>query len=82
MISVTKVEALDDYILKLEFNNSEIKYFEMRNYLNHGIFKDLKDSTIFKSVKLYFDTINWSNGADICPEILYKDSKDEISFVK
>ncbi len=82
MISVTKVEALDDYILKLEFNNSEIKFFEMRNYLNHGIFKDLNDTTIFKSVKLYYDTINWSNGVDICPEVLYKDSKDEISFVK
>ena len=74
MVSVTNVEPLDDYILKLEFNNTEIKYFDMKSYLDHGIFKDLRDISIFGSVKLFFDTINWSNGADICPDILYEKS--------
>lgn len=78
MVSVTKVEPLDDYILKLEFNNSEIKYFDMKSYLNHGIFKDLKDVKVFRSVKLFFDTINWSNGADLCPDMLYEESSSII----
>ena len=44
-----------------------------------GIFSEsaasLKDTAIFNSVHVSFDTLEWSNGADLCPEVLYSDSK-------
>ncbi len=46
----------------------------MKPYLDKGLFKDLKDEKIFKSVRVSFDTIEWSNGLDIDPEFLYKNS--------
>lgn len=79
MISVKKVKPLDNYILLLEFNNDEVRYFDMKDYLDHGLFKELKNKSVFNSVNVYYDTINWSNGVDICPEVLYKKSTNELS---
>ncbi len=80
MIAVTKVQPLDDYKLLLKFSNSEQKVFDMSSYLNHGIFKELKDKKVFNSVRISFDSIEWNNGADLCPDVLYEKSKkfDEV----
>jgi hypothetical protein len=78
MIAVTKVEPIEDYKLILTFNNGEIKVFEVKPYLNHGIFEQLVKPEIFKSVKVSFDSIEWVNGADICPEVLYNESRPAI----
>ena len=54
--------------------NNEVRLFDMKPYLELGIFKSLKDKSLFNTVKVSFDTIEWSNGADIDPETLYEDS--------
>jgi hypothetical protein len=69
------VKAKSDYTLILTFNNGEIKVFDMKPYLNLGIFKELKDLKLFKSVRKSFDTVEWPNEADLDPEILYNESK-------
>jgi hypothetical protein len=46
----------------------------MNPYLEIGIFKELRDVSLFNSVRVSFDTIEWDNEADIDPEILYKES--------
>ena len=46
----------------------------MNPFLDKGIFKELKDKNIFKTVKVSFDTIQWDNEADLDPEILYEQS--------
>lgn len=71
MIGVKTVEPLSDYRLKLKFDNGEEKIFDMKPYLEHGIFQELKDEKLFRTVHISFDTIKWNNGADICPEALY-----------
>lgn len=73
-LSVKHVKALDDYKLLLTFENGEVRLFDVNPYLNKGIFKELKDISMFKSVKVSFDTVEWGNEADIDPETLYEDS--------
>lgn len=73
-LEVKDVKAIDDYKLILTFENNEIRLFDMKPYLDLGIFKNLKDKSLFNTVKVSFDTIEWSNGADIDPETLYEDS--------
>lgn len=73
--SVTKVKALPNFKLLLEFENGEERIFDTQEYLDKGIFAELKDEMRFKSVKVSFDSIEWENGADLDPEILYQDSK-------
>ena len=70
-----EVKANSDYTLILTFNNGEVKIFDMKPYLNLGIFKELKDLKLFNSVRKSFDTVEWPNEADIDPEILYNESK-------
>ncbi len=71
---VIEVTPLTEYMLRLKFKNGEEKVFDMKPYLDIGIFKMLKDETIFKTVKVSFDTVEWANEADIDPETLYHES--------
>jgi hypothetical protein len=68
------VDPLPSYQLLLTFDNGEQRQFDMNSYLDKGIFADLKDESLFRSVHVSFDTIEWSNGADLCPEVLYAQS--------
>ena len=65
-----------DYDVLLTFENNEKKVFSVKPYLNLGFFSELKNETIFKTVKVSFDTIEWINGVDIDPEELYERSKN------
>ena len=73
-LSVKDVKAMDNYKLILTFENNEKRLFDMTPYLELGVFKTLKGENLFKTVKVSFDTIEWSNGADIDPETLYENS--------
>ena len=73
-LSVKKVKPLDGYKLLLTFENGEVKIFDMKPYLEKGIFRELKDISLFKSARVNFDTVEWENEADIDPETLYEDS--------
>jgi len=70
-----RVKAGSDYTLILTFDNGEVKVFDMKPYLNLGIFKELKDLKLFNSVRKSFDSVEWPNEADMDPEILYYESK-------
>lgn len=39
----------------------------MNPYLETGIFKKLQDVSLFNSVRISFDTIEWDNEADMDP---------------
>jgi len=69
------VKANDDYTLLLEFDNGEIGIFDMKPYLEKGIFRELKSLTMFRSVRIKLGTVVWANEADLCPDTLYLKSK-------
>ena len=73
-LAVIEVKPQDNFLLLLTFENGEKRQFDMKPYLEFGIFKELKDIKLFKSVRPSFDTIEWENQADIDPEILYAKS--------
>lgn len=73
--AVTEVMPLKDYQLILTFKNGEQKVFDMKPYLETGIFRELKNEKMFNSVRVSFDTIEWENEADMDPETLYAMSK-------
>jgi len=54
--------------------NDEVKVFDVKPYLDKGIFKELRELSIFNSVKPYLGSIQWQNGQDFCPDTLYLDS--------
>jgi hypothetical protein len=57
------------------FDNDEEKVFDVKPYLDKGIFSQLKDRRIFNSVKPFLGSIQWVNGLDFCPDTLYLEGK-------
>jgi len=78
-LSIVNVKPIEDYKLIITFENGEKKVFDMKPYLNKGIYKDLKDINIFNTVNVSFDSIKWCNQADIDPEFLYEKSERYIA---
>lgn len=68
------VKPLEDYMLEIVFSNGEKKIFDVKPYLKFKPFEELKDKNIFNSVKIGGLSIEWENGADICPDELYSNS--------
>lgn len=72
--SLKRVKPLNDYKLRLTFGNDEERIFDMLPYLNMGKFSELRDLSMFNSVTVRFDTIEWANHLDMDPEFLYEKS--------
>ena len=75
-IGVKAVKPLTDYELLLTFVNGEQRIFDVKPFLNLGKFSELRDTSLFQSVHISFDTIEWSNGTDLDPEMLYEKSRN------
>ena len=71
---VKDVKPNKGYTITLTFTNNEVKVFDMKPYLNIGIFKELKDLQLFNSVRPFLGSVQWKNGQDLCPDTLYLES--------
>jgi hypothetical protein len=71
---VVAVRPHADYTLMLTFANGEVKMFDVKLYLNIGIFRELQDQRYFNSVRPVLGSIQWQNGQDFCPDTLYLES--------
>lgn len=68
------VKVLNNYTLEIIFDNNEKKIFDVKPYFKFKLFEELKDIKKFNSVKVSGLSIEWENGADICPDELYNNS--------
>lgn len=68
---VKEVKPNSDYTLTITFTNGEIKFFDVKPYLDKGIFQELRDRSVFNSVKPFLGSIQWQNGQDFCADTLY-----------
>jgi hypothetical protein len=73
--AVKSVRVLDNYRLVLQFRNGEEKIFDVAPYLHIGKFAELREPSMFASVVVKFDSIEWANQLDIDPEFLYEQSR-------
>jgi hypothetical protein len=70
---VITVHPETNYTLTLTFSNGEVRVFDVKPYLNIGIFRELQDKRLFNSVRPVLGSIQWQNGQDFCPDTLYLD---------
>lgn len=72
---IVKAEAIGDYKIQLEYETGEIKVYDMTELLNTcKFYKNLKDKEKFKKISIVGITIQWQDGEDIAPELLYQNS--------
>ncbi len=68
---ITHVEARLGYKLQVEFDNGEVRLFDVTPYLAKGIFGELRDESYFKCVKLVWSGVEWRNEQDLSADTLY-----------
>lgn len=69
--SIIGVKPSDDYKLSITFENGESGTLDIKQYLDFGLFRKLRDPEAFKRVRVSFDTIEWESGVDLDPEFVY-----------
>jgi len=67
---VKTVRPLDDYQIYVELEDGREGIFDMKPYLNHGVFKELHDKNYFSQVDILFGAVTWPHEQDIAPETL------------
>lgn len=71
---VVAVQPNPDFTLTLTFTNGEVRLFDVKPYLDRGIFSELKAPRVFNTVRPFLGSIQWQNGQDFCPDTLYIES--------
>jgi hypothetical protein len=73
-LHVTHVDYLEGYRLRLTFNDGAVKEVDLKNELYGQVFEPSRDIALFRKVVINLDTgtIEWPNGADFAPELLYE----------
>jgi len=71
---VKQVEPLEDWKLRLTFENGEERLFDMKPY-RYGVFARLEDPEYFQRVRVSRGSISWPHGQDLAYDMLYHESK-------
>ena len=72
---VKSVKANPDHTLTIVFTNDEIRQFDVKPYLDKGIFQELQNIGYFGMVRPFLGSIQWPHGQDFCPDTLYEESQ-------
>ena len=68
---VKGARALDDYELEVSFENGESRRFDVKPYLDRGIFVRLRNLALFQAVRVVAGSVEWPGGLDLSYETLY-----------
>lgn len=64
------VKPKSDYKIYVETEDGRKGVFDMRPYLERGMFRELKNINYFNQVGILFGAVTWPNEQDISPETL------------
>jgi Protein of unknown function (DUF2442) len=70
---VKAVKPLSDYRIYVEIEDGRQGDFDMKPYLDRGVFRELKDVHYFNQGGILFGAVSWPHEQDIAPEILIED---------
>jgi hypothetical protein len=68
---VSVVPDDENYTLLLTFADGKCGIYDVKPYLDWGVFKALNDKKVFNTARVWFDTVCWDGELDIAPETLY-----------
>ncbi|MBL7094668.1 DUF2442 domain-containing protein [candidate division KSB1 bacterium] len=75
---IKKVHHIESYRLEITFSNGEKSELDFKDRIvgRGGVFTPLEKIDFFKRVKVDREvrTIEWPNGVDFCPDVLYSEA--------
>jgi hypothetical protein len=72
---VKTVEALENYLLALDFENGERRIFDLKPYLQRGVFAQLGNPARFRAVRVVAGSVEWPGQLDLSYDTLYLESQ-------
>jgi hypothetical protein len=79
MLKIIKVTANHDYILSVKLSDGRSGNFDVKPYLEKGVFTELKDKNYFRQVKPFFCGIIWPNEQDFSADTIAYELKQNLS---
>lgn len=73
MDKIIKAVPLDDYLIEVLTNSGVSGVFDVKPYLNGGIFKELQDKDYFSMVRPAHHGIMWPNEQDFSSDTIIYD---------
>lgn len=67
---VTSVKPLSGHRIYVELADGRRGLFDLTPYLEHGVFRELKDLAYFNRVGIQWGAVTWPHEQDIAPETL------------
>ncbi|HPI20941.1 MAG TPA: DUF2442 domain-containing protein [Candidatus Kapabacteria bacterium] len=74
LLNVINAEYINDYKIKVFFDNGLSKIVDLKNTIfndNRKIFEPLRNIDFFKNFSIKLNTITWENELDLAPEYLF-----------
>lgn len=72
---VSQVHPMDDYHLLLVFENGEQRIFDVKPYLQRGVFTHLQNLAAFRSARVVAGSVEWLGELDLSYDTLYLESQ-------
>lgn len=70
---VKTVKPLPDYRIYVEIEDGRRGIFDVKPYLDRGVFRELRDEVYFRQVGILFGAVTWPREQDIAPETLLEE---------
>jgi len=67
---VKMVKPLPGYRIFVEIEDGRKGIFDLKPYLDHGVFRELQGIHYFNQVGIFFGAVTWPHDQDIAPETL------------
>lgn len=85
---IEKILSIRNYTVTCLFNTGEARIIDLTDVIekyskiNDGLISSLSNEAYFKTVGLdSYGTLQWDNGVDFDPDILYQTSKKQIATI-
>jgi uncharacterized protein DUF2442 len=63
-------QTLTNYRIYVETEDGRKGIFDLKPYLDRGVFRELRNVPYFNQVSILFGAVTWPNEQDIAPETL------------
>ncbi|MDP3047494.1 MAG: DUF2442 domain-containing protein [Chloroflexota bacterium] len=72
---VKRIRPVDGYLLELLFQNVERRVFDLKPYLNRGVFARLQNRATFRAARVVAGSVEWPGEIDLSYDTLYVESR-------
>ena len=72
---VRRVRPLEEYQLEVIFENGEQRIFDVKPYLQKGVFVRLRNHATFHAVRVVAGSVEWPGELDLSYDTLYLESR-------